>query len=86
MNAKIVSNFQPRVQLDDDLWILGDFAFASGDSNSQFESWFHSLPGRKHLVVGNHDDEPVVALPWESVDYMPMMSVVRVFGTNGGLN
>lgn len=74
MNAKIIGNFQSRVQPDDDLWILGDFAFVSGDSNSRFESWFHSLPGRKHLVVGNHDDEAVVALPWESVDYMPMIS------------
>lgn len=70
MNAAIISNFQRLVLSDDDLWVLGDFAFGNGDNNAQFESWFHSLPGRKHLIIGNHDDERVVSLPWESVEYM----------------
>ncbi len=67
MNAKIISNFQSRVQPDDDLWIVGDFAFGQSPSSSQFESWFHGLPGRKHLILGNHDDEAIVSLPWKSI-------------------
>lgn len=70
MNARIIANFQALVAQDDDLWIIGDFAFGRSDSIERFESWFHSLPGRKHLVIGNHDDEAVISLPWRSVEYM----------------
>ncbi|WP_236016625.1 metallophosphoesterase [Salipiger abyssi] len=70
MNAALIANFQACVAHDDDLWILGDFAFGRADDNAQFESWFHSLPGRKHLIIGNHDDEAVISLPWASTEYM----------------
>jgi calcineurin-like phosphoesterase family protein len=41
-----------KVGKDDDLWILGDFAFADLDRIK----WILSeLNGRKHLIVGNHD-------------------------------
>ena len=51
MNAKIIGNFQSCVRPDDDLWIIGDFAFSESESGSQFESWFHGLLGRKHLIL-----------------------------------
>lgn len=70
MNAAIIANFQACVSHDDDLWILGDFAFGRSDDVGQMEGWFHSLPGRKHLIIGNHDDEAVISLPWQSVEYM----------------
>jgi calcineurin-like phosphoesterase family protein len=70
MNAALIANFQACVGQEDDLWILGDFAFGRADDYARFESWFHSLPGRKHLIIGNHDDEAVVSLPWVSVEYM----------------
>ncbi len=70
MNAALIANFQACVAHDDDLWILGDFAFGRADDTAQFESWFHSLPGRKHLIIGNHDDEAVISLPWASTEYM----------------
>ena len=68
MNAALIANFQGCVAHDDDLWILGDFAFGRADDTAQFESWFHSLPGRKHLIIGNHDDEAVISLPWASTE------------------
>ncbi|GGF85723.1 hypothetical protein GCM10011319_51960 [Mameliella alba] len=70
MNAALIANFQACVRHDDDLWILGDFVFGRAEDTAQFESWFHSLPGRKHLIIGNHDDEAVISLPWASTEYM----------------
>ncbi|WP_102227272.1 metallophosphoesterase, partial [Acidimangrovimonas sediminis] len=58
-------NFRACVGDDDDLWILGDFAF--GKAEDQLSGWFHQLPGRKHLIIGNHDDEAIISLPWASV-------------------
>ncbi|WP_237398986.1 hypothetical protein [Rhodovulum sulfidophilum] len=70
MNATLIANFQACVRHDDDLWILGDFAFGRAEDTAQFEGWFHSLPGRKHLITGNHDDEAVISLPWANTEYM----------------
>jgi calcineurin-like phosphoesterase family protein len=70
MNAALIANLQSCFAHDDDLWILGDFAFGRAGNAAQFESWFHSLPGRKHLIIGNHDDEAVFSLPWTSTEHM----------------
>lgn len=67
MNSRIIRNMQECVAHDDDLWILGDFAFGQRASDEDIENWFHQIPGRKHLIIGNHDDEAVVTLPWTSV-------------------
>ncbi|MRX49452.1 metallophosphoesterase [Paracoccus sp. S-4012] len=54
---------------DDDLWHLGDFACSeTAADRAQASAMFGVLPGRKHLVRGNHDDDWVArALPWVSV-------------------
>ena len=49
----------------DDVWVVGDFALSNNADD--LRRWFDALPGRKHLVVGNHDSKRCVALPWESV-------------------
>ncbi len=64
MNTTII---QSSVSFDDDLWILGDFAFGQATDSQKFENCFHQFPGRKHLIVGNHDDEAVAMLPWTSI-------------------
>ncbi len=64
MNPALIPSFQAFVRHDDDLWIPGDFAFGRAEDMAQFESWFHSPLGRKHLIIGNHDDEAAIALPW----------------------
>lgn len=53
----------------DDLWIVGDFAAADTPSDcAAAAAVFASLPGRKHLVRGNHDPDWIVtSLPWASV-------------------
>ncbi len=68
MDAAIIRNVRERVKPGDDLWIIGDFAFgAPARSESYCRGVFEQLPGRKHLIVGNHDFKPTRSLPWASV-------------------
>jgi calcineurin-like phosphoesterase family protein len=59
----------------DDIWLLGDFAF----SKARYDMFklFYSLRGRKHLIVGNHDEKnpTVMRLPWETVDHLRTLKV-----------
>lgn len=66
MNAAIRDNWNAVVRQNDDIWVLGDFAFST--STFDLEGYFASLNGHKHLVIGNHDEKnkKVLALPWES--------------------
>ena len=71
MDSKIISNFRQRISEDDDLWIVGDFAFGKKSRDKIYlEEIFEALPGRKHLVVGNHDGPKTLELPWESVEQL----------------
>ena len=71
MDATILKNLTDRVGPNDDLWIIGDFAFGpKAKDNCYLEDIFAGLFGaRKHLVVGNHDLEPTLNLNWDSVAY-----------------
>lgn len=53
MNEALIANWNAKVLDDDDVYVLGDFAFRCGVSVRDIA---RSLNGRKHLVVGNHDD------------------------------
>lgn len=53
MDAAIVTNVNERVERDDILYILGDFAL-SGDTE-YVRHLFHEIRGRKVLILGNHD-------------------------------
>lgn len=67
MDEAIVGALQ-CVDEDDDLWILGDFAYArNADSRRYVADLFEAIPGRKHLVRGNHDHKSTLNLPWASV-------------------
>lgn len=67
MNTALLQNIQNCVSFEDDLWILGDIAFGQATNAQKFENWFHQNPARKHLVVGNYDDEVVAMLRWDSI-------------------
>lgn len=69
MNAHLLAECRARIQPDDDLWILGDVtAGRSSDAQRrEVRGIFHSLPGRRHLIRGNHDEDWVCDLPWHSV-------------------
>lgn len=68
MNTVIVNNLVSRVGQDDDLWVVGDFAF--GSDPARFRHWFDLIPGRKHLIVGNHDGRLALELPWASIHHI----------------
>jgi len=72
MTAVLIERLWDRVGPDDDLWIIGDFAYGP---KAKDEDWlmgiFSQLPGsRRHLLVGNHDSDLTQGLPWDSVSLL----------------
>lgn len=75
MNRVLIANWNARVTNDDDVYVLGDFAFRCGDSVRKIA---HSLKGRKHLVIGNHDFKWMKSDPEaveEFVEVAPMLEI-----------
>ncbi len=73
MNAALIERWNRAVSHSDDTYVLGDFCFAPNTGADKASSIFHRLNGRKHLVVGNHDEQnPGVInnLPWTSVSWL----------------
>ncbi|WP_139813065.1 metallophosphoesterase [Ensifer aridi] len=69
MDQAIIERTKERVRKDDLLFILGDFAFSKDDE--YVRHCFHELPGRKVLILGNHDldrdgsvRKVIAKLPW----------------------
>lgn len=71
MNCVIVENWNARVRPDDEVWIVGDFAYRSAESPTGI---LRELNGRKHLILGNHDFKWIKNVQldrwFESVDMM----------------
>lgn len=72
MDAVLLQNLQAMVRPEDTLWIIGDFAYGPKAKDPDWlRKLFAKLPGaEKHLIVGNHDLEPTLALPWTSVQHL----------------
>ncbi len=78
MNYALVQRWNARVKNEsDDVWFLGDFGFhaPTKPGTDDLGELFWRLRGRKHLVVGNHDEknQQVLRLPWESVERLVMV-------------
>ena len=52
MDETIIANWKSRVRADDDVYILGDLMYRV---KADPDDVLSRRPGRKHLVVGNHD-------------------------------
>lgn len=52
MNEQIIKNFNEIVDWNDDLYILGDCFL---NNNEEGMSYMRRLPGKKHIIWGNHD-------------------------------
>lgn len=66
MNEALIERWRATVAPTDTVWVVGDFSFATPAETREI---FDRLPGRKHLVIGNHDEQnkrTTLALPWES--------------------
>ena len=66
---EIVARWQATIGDDDEVWHLGDVA--PGWDATRLDALLARLPGRKHLVTGNNDDDVTRKHPaWASVrDY-----------------
>lgn len=52
MDRALIALWNDRVRDDDEVYILGDFAYRSDKD----ETWYlKQLKGQKHLIIGNHD-------------------------------
>ena len=54
MNEAIIKNFNEVMDWDDDLYILGDCFL---NNNIEGMKFMKRLPGRKHVIWGNHDTD-----------------------------
>lgn len=52
MNEQIIKNFNEVIDWTDDLYILGDCFL---NNNEEGMSYMRRLPGKKHIIWGNHD-------------------------------
>lgn len=69
MNAGLIMAWQRVIEPHDEVYVLGDFAFSRKDG-WPFEDIWAALPGKKHLVMGNHDEKNKrnLTLPWVSLE------------------
>lgn len=57
MNDALVDNWNRVVKPGDEVWVVGDFAFAKPDAAAAIRK---RLSGNVHLIRGNHDRDNVV--------------------------
>lgn len=71
MNEKMIERWNGTVGRRDEVWHLGDFAYAPGPDGMPLDKLFAALNGSKHLVIGNHDERNprVLRLPWASIQH-----------------
>jgi calcineurin-like phosphoesterase family protein len=66
MDHTMIARWNEAVRADDGVWHLGDFAVRQ--PALRMDELLASLAGRKHLITGNNDGPPTVALAgWASV-------------------
>jgi calcineurin-like phosphoesterase family protein len=73
MNSAMVANWRGVVRPNDDIIVVGDFAHRADPA--ELGKLFDSLPGRKHLIVGNHDVGATQSLQWNSVRDIAFVSI-----------
>ena len=56
MNECMLDGWNDTIRESDTVYHLGDFALGNYQKNHKFIKQFRSLPGKKYLIVGNHDD------------------------------
>jgi calcineurin-like phosphoesterase family protein len=56
MNVRIRENYLAAgITDEDDVYLLGDVMMAGQGMAQNLETFLSKLPGRKHLILGNHD-------------------------------
>lgn len=67
MNEALITNWNNVVApFSDEVYLVGDFALTN--KVDLLKGWFNRLNGRKHLIMGNHDQlSKMKQLDWESI-------------------
>ncbi|MCS3727286.1 metallophosphoesterase [Bradyrhizobium betae] len=73
MNQTMADAWRKVVKPGDDIIVVGDFAHRM--PVDQLRKLFDSLPGNKHIVLGNHDGEETRELPWASQRDIAFVSI-----------
>lgn len=76
MNQRLVSLWNSRVGARDEIYLLGDFGFDPPKEDPEaLLRLFVNLNGRKHLIIGNHDEKnkKCLRLPWDSMEHMKVV-------------
>lgn len=66
MTETMIKCWNEVVKPEDEIYQLGDFAYKLNDK-AKLHWIFSRLHGTKHLIVGNHDGQDVLDLPWASI-------------------
>ena len=74
MQDKIIREWNKVIPNDADVFILGDVAFSL--SKTKIKGIFDSLNGRKHLILGNHDN--LESLPLECFVHVSMQDQIVI--------
>lgn len=79
MNRALIANWQAQVGHDDDVYIIGDVFFTS---TAEAIRILDQLPGRKHLIFGNHDENirksPELLAKFESVHEYLVLTIDEI--------
>ncbi len=69
----LIARWNARISPDDDVWHVGDVF--GGIGRDRCASLFARLNGIKRLVIGNHDSNRVLELPWAAppVDHIRLV-------------
>lgn len=73
LNESLAASHRALVKPDDDVIFAGDFAHRA--EPEALRKLFDSLPGRKYLIAGNHDDDFTKSLGWEWVKDLAFLTV-----------
>lgn len=76
MNHAILSRFKSLVSPEDIVYFLGDLSFRGPDNLNWYINTFKKLPGRKHLILGNHDRLSV--WQYEDAGFMSVHSALHL--------
>lgn len=77
MNEAIVDNFNSVITADDDLYLLGDIML---NDNEKGMYYFSQLPGRIHLILGNHCTEKrqeLLSKAWNVVEICGYATILK---------
>lgn len=66
MHEYMIEAHNARASNSTDVYILGDLAYGKKVDQKQITKIFEALKGRKHLIIGNHDDKVTLNQRWSS--------------------